>query len=117
MKRLLVFLLLFPVLGAVAFYAITYALTGAALDSGTGPVFMFLVLITPGLFFGLLDWLVAKTSLPIVAATTLLVYGLTVAALAWALGPSMAVLALGLIGAVPAGVCSWMSNGEIAETA
>ncbi len=115
MKRLFIFLLLFPALAAAAFYAITYMLTGAALDSGTGPVFMFLVLIAPGLFFGLLDWLVAKTSLPIVIATTLLVYGLTMTAMAWALGPSTAVLALGLIGAVPAAACSWMSNREIAE--
>ncbi|MGM4885378.1 hypothetical protein AB7813_06915 [Tardiphaga sp. 20_F10_N6_6] len=110
MKRLLIFLLLFPAVATVAFYAVTYVLTGAAVDSGTGPVFMYLVFIVPGLLVALLDWLIARTSMPAVMTTTLLAYGLSVLAMALLLGSSKQLVALGLIGAIPAAVCSWLSN-------
>ena len=112
MNRFLIFPLLFPAIATASFYAVLYSLTGAALDSGSGPVFMYLVFIVPGLLVALLDWLVAKTSAPAVIATTLLAYGLSVLALAWALGSSQQILALGLIGAIPAAVCSWLSNRQ-----
>jgi hypothetical protein len=88
MNRFLIFLLLFPAVATASFYAVTCILTGAAQDSGLGPVFMYLVFIVPGLLVALLDWLVAKTSIPAVIATTLLTYGLSALALAWALGSS-----------------------------
>ncbi|WPO40037.1 hypothetical protein [Tardiphaga sp. 42S5] len=110
MKRLLIFLLLFPAVATVAFYAVTYVLTGAAVDSGTGPVFTYLVFIVPGLLVALLDWLIARTSMPAVMTTTLLAYGLSVLAMALLLGSSKQLVALGLIGAIPAAVCSWLSN-------
>jgi hypothetical protein len=110
MNRFLIFLPLFPAVATASFYAVTYILTGAAQDSGTGPVLMYLVFIVPGLVVAVLDWLVAKTSIPAVIGTTLLTYGLSVLALAWLLGSSQQILALGLIGAIPAGVCSWLSD-------
>jgi hypothetical protein len=110
MNRFLIFLPLFPAVATASFYAVTYILSGAAQDSGSGPVFMYLVFIVPGLLVAVLDWLVAKTSIPAVMATTLLAYGLSVLVLAWALGSSKQILALGLIGAIPAGVCSWLSD-------
>jgi hypothetical protein len=110
MNRFLIFLLLFPAVATASFYAVTYILSGAAQDSGLGPVFMYLVFIVPGLLVALLDWLVAKTSIPAVIATTLLTYGLSALALAWALGSSKEILAIGLLGAFPAAVCSWLSN-------
>jgi peptidoglycan/LPS O-acetylase OafA/YrhL len=112
MNRLLIFLLLFPAVAAASFYAVMYILTGAAQDGGLGPVFMYLVCTVPGLLVALLDWLVAKTSVPAVVATTVLAYGLTVLAMALLLGSSKQIVALGLIGAIPAAVCSWLSNKQ-----
>ncbi len=112
MKRFPIFLFLFPAVATASFYAVLYLLTGAALDSVFGPVFMYLVFVGPGLLVALLDWLVAKSSVPAVIATTLLTYGLSLLAMAWALGPSKQILALGLIGAIPAAVCSWLSNKQ-----
>ena len=57
MNRFLIFLLLFPAVATASFYAVTYILSGAAQDSGLGPVFMYLVFIVPGLLVALLDWL------------------------------------------------------------
>jgi hypothetical protein len=105
-NRFLIFLLCFPAIATASFYAVMYVLTGAAQDGGLGPVFMVLVFIVPGLLVAGLDWLVAKTSVPAVVVTTLLAYGLTVLAMALLLGSSRQIVALGLIGAIPAAVCS-----------
>ena len=112
MNRFLIFLLLFPAVATVSFYAVVYALTGAVVDSGSGPVLMYLVFIAPGLLAALFDWLVAKTSIPAVIATTLVAYGSSVLVLGGALGSSKHILALGLIGAIPAALCSWLSNRQ-----
>lgn len=109
MNRFLIFLPLFPAVATASFYAVTYIVSGAAQDSGLGPVFMYLVFIVPGLLVALLDWLVARTSVPAVIGTTFLAYGLSVLAMALLLGSSKQTLALGLIGAIPAAVCSWLS--------
>ena len=110
MKRLLIFLVLFPAIATAAFYLVTYILTGATQDSGTGPVLIYLVFIVPGLLVALLDWLAARSSVPAVIITTLLTYGTTVLVMALLLGWSKQVLALGLICAIPAGLCSWLSG-------
>jgi hypothetical protein len=110
MNRFLIFLLLFPAVATASFYAVPYILTGAAQDSGLGPVFMVLVFIVPGLLVAGLDWLVAKTSVPAVVATTVLAYGLTVLAMALLLGSSKQIVALGLIGAIPTAMCSWLCH-------
>jgi xanthine/uracil permease len=110
MKRLMIFLFVFPAIATVTFYAVGYTLTGASQDSGVGPVVMYLGLIVPGLVVALIDWLVGKTFAPVVVATTLVTYALSVLALGWALGPSLQTPALGLIGAIPAAVCSWLNQ-------
>jgi hypothetical protein len=48
--------------------------------------------------------------MPAVMTTTLLTYGLSVLVMALLLGSSKQLVALGLIGAIPAAVCSWLSN-------
>jgi hypothetical protein len=72
---------------------------------------MYLVSIGPGLVLALVDWLVAKTPIPAVIGTTLFAYGALVLFLAWD-GSAKDILALGLIGAIPAAVCSWLSSGK-----
>ena len=110
MKRFLIFLLVFPAVATAAFYVVNYILTGAAQDGGVGPVVMYLGFVMPGLLIAVLDWLAGKTSAPAVVATTVLAYGLSVLALALLLGTSKQIVALGLIGAIPAAVCSWLAR-------
>lgn len=112
MNRFLVFLFLFPAIATASFYAVLYILTGAAQDGGYGPVLMALIFVVPGLMVAWLDGLVARTSVPAVVATTLLAYGLTVLAMVLLLGSSRQIVALGLIGAIPAAVCSWLSHRQ-----
>ena len=66
MKRFLIFLFLFPAVATVSFYAVLYVLTGAVVDSLSGPGIMYLVSIGPGLVLALVDWLVVKTPIPAV---------------------------------------------------
>jgi hypothetical protein len=68
MKRVLIFLFLFPAVATVSFYAVLYVLTGAVVDSLSGPGIMYLVSIGPGLVLALVDWLVAKTPIPAASA-------------------------------------------------
>jgi hypothetical protein len=116
MKRFLIFLFLFPAIATVSFYAVLYVLTGAVVDSLSGPGIMYLVSIGPGLVLALVDWLFAKTPIPAVIGTTFFAYGALVLFWAWD-GSAKDILALGLIGAIPAAVCSWLSgqkpNGRI----
>jgi hypothetical protein len=55
--------------------AVLYVLTGAVVDSLSGPGIMYLGSIGPGLVLALVDWLVAKTPIPAVIGTTLFAYG------------------------------------------
>jgi hypothetical protein len=64
--------------------------------------------IAPALVVALVDWLVSRTRIPIVIATTLFAYGISAFAAAWA--GTIDVLVFGLVGAIPAAVCSWLSN-------
>ena len=83
MKRLPIFLFLFPAVATVSFYAVLYVLTGAVVDSLSGPGIMYLVSIGPGFVLALVDRLVAKTPIPAVIGTTLFAYGALVLFLAW----------------------------------
>jgi len=110
-KRFLIFLFLFPAVATVSFYAVLYVLTSAVVDSLSGPGIMYLVSIGPGLVLALVDWLVAKTPIPAVIGTTLFAYGALVLFWAWD-GSAKDIFALGLISAIPAAVCSWLSSGK-----
>ena len=109
MKRFLIFLFVFPAITTVSFYAVIYVLTGAVVDSLSGPGIMYLISIGPGLVLALVDWLFAKMPIPGVIGTTLFTYGISVLFLAWD-GSAKDIFALGLIGAIPAAVCSWLSR-------
>jgi len=54
---------------------VLYVLTGAVVDSLSGPGIMYLVSIGPGSCSRWWDWLVAKTPIPAVIGTTLFAYG------------------------------------------
>lgn len=110
MKRFLVFVFLFPAIAAASFYAVLYILTGATVDSLSGPGIVYLVSIGPALVLALVDWLFAKTPIPGVIGTTLVAYGVAVLAVALAGVIVEGILALGLVGAIPAAVCSWLSR-------
>jgi hypothetical protein len=109
MQRFLIFLFLFPAVATVSFYAVIYVLAGAVVDSLSGPGIMYLAAIGPGFVLAWVDWLVAKTPIPAVVGTTLVAYGALVLFLAWD-GSARYIFALGLIAAIPAAVCSWLSG-------
>jgi predicted exporter len=110
-KRFLIFLFIFPAIATASAYAVIYILTGAVVDSFSGPALVYLASIGPGLVAAVMDWLVAKTRIPAVIGTTLCVYVALVLYLAWD-GSANYISALGLIGAIPAAVCSWLSRNR-----
>ena len=111
MKRFLIYLLLFPAIATVALYAVLYILTGAVVDSLSGPAFCYLMFIGPALVVALVDWLVSRTRLPGVIATPLFAYGVSALSAAWA--GTIDALVFGLVGAIPAAVSSWLSNRRV----
>jgi hypothetical protein len=116
MKRLLIFALLFPALATIAFFAVIYALTGAEVDSVSRPALLYLIFIGPALLVALTDWGLARTAMPAVLTTTLLIYGVSVLAIGWLIGVSPQIAALGLIAGIPTAVCSWLSNRRAVAT-
>ena len=113
MKRFLVFLLLFPAVTTVSCYAVLYLLTGAVVDSLSGPALVFVVSIAPALVVALVDWLMAKTPIPAVVGTTLFAYGAMVLFWAWD-GSARYIFALGLVSGIPAAICSLLSRDRTA---
>jgi hypothetical protein len=111
MKRFLIYLLLFPAIATVALYAVLYLLTGAVVDSLSGPAFCYLMFIGPALVVALVDWLVSRTRIPSVIAPALFAGGVSVVAAAWA--GTIDVPVFGLVGAIPAAVCSRLSNRRV----
>jgi hypothetical protein len=112
MKRLLIFLLLFPAIAGAAFFAVLYVLTGAEPDSLSGTGFAYLLFVAPALLLAVVDWLFAKAPIPAVVGTTLFGYAAAVlsATMLWHRGLDEATLTAGLVGAIPAAVCSWLSK-------
>jgi hypothetical protein len=111
MKRFLIFLLLFPALATASFYAVLYILTGAVVDSLSGPALCYLVFIVPALVVALVDRSASRLGvIHGVIATALFAYGVSFLTVACALGLHNVILAFGLVGGIPAAVCSWLSN-------
>ena len=109
MKRFLIYLFLFPAIATASLYAVLYILTGAVVDSLSGPAFVYLMFIGPALAVALVDWWASRLGvIPGVIATTLFAYGVSVLAVAWAGTRDVSVL--GLVGGIPAAVCSWLSS-------
>jgi hypothetical protein len=111
MKRFLIYLLLFPALATVSFFAVLYILTGAVVDSLSGPATVYLAFIGSALVVALVDWFAARTRVPGIIAATLFAYGAAVLAVTWA--GTIDVWVFGLVGAIPAAVCSWLSNRSV----
>lgn len=111
MKRFLIYLVVFPAMATAAFYAVLYILSGAVVDSLSGPAIVDLVFIAPALVVALVDWLAARRgAFHGVIAATLFAYGALALAAAWA--GTVDVPVFGLIGAIPAAACSWLSMPE-----
>jgi hypothetical protein len=110
MKRFLIFLFFFPGVATISYYAVLYALSGTVPDSVAGVGLICLISIGPALLIALVDWSVTSWLKIGVVGTAFVAYGISVVYLAWALGVSKEILALGLIGAIPAAVCSWLSR-------
>jgi hypothetical protein len=108
MKRFLIYLFLFPAIAAISLYAVIYILTGAVVDSLSGPAFVYLMFIGLALVVALVDWLVSRTRISGVIAPTLFAGGVSV--LAAASAGTIDVPVFGLVGAIPAALCSWLSN-------
>ena len=112
MKRLLIFLFLFPAIATAVFYAVIYILSGARPESRRGTGAAYRARTIPALVFASVDWLIAKTRVPGDIGTTLVVYGIAVlaAALLFGHGLGKETWMLGLVGGIPAAVCSWLSQ-------
>lgn len=73
MKRFLIYLFLFPAIATASLYAVLYILTGAVVDSLSGPAFGYLMFIGPALVVTLIDMSASRllSVVPGVIATTL----------------------------------------------
>ena len=109
MKRVLIFLFVFPAIAAAVFYAVLYVLTGAVPDSLSGTGVMVLVLMGPALVIAGVDWSSARLKLGVIGTA---LFGFAAAALfaelAWEQGFTKEVFVFGLVGGIPAAVCSWL---------
>jgi hypothetical protein len=112
MKRFLIYLLLFPAIATVSIFAVLIILVGAYPDSLLALWHGYLMSIGPALVVALVDWFAARLGgIRGVIATTLFAYGVTVLAVVWA--GTIDVWIFGFVGAIPAAVCSWLSNRSV----
>jgi hypothetical protein len=89
---------------------VLYFMSGAEPDSLSGAGFAYLLFVGPGLVFALVDWLVAKSPVPVIGTTIVGFWALVLAALLlWDRGFDRETMTFGLVGAIPAAVCSWLS--------
>jgi hypothetical protein len=114
MKRFQIYLFLFPAIATASLYAVLYILTGAVVDSLSGPAFGYLMFIGPALVVALVDMWASRLLgvIPGVIATMLFAYGVSVLTVAWAVTRDVSrdVSVFGLVGGIPAAVCSWLSS-------
>ncbi|MEW6767838.1 MAG: hypothetical protein AB1342_07385 [Pseudomonadota bacterium] len=117
MKRFLIFVCLFPALAVAALAAWisiqlwilpdnpeVYKLVGWA----------YVVCAVPALSLAFADTVLRRTRIPAVIGTALLGYVIAFGVALWIFdhGLVQRILTFGLIGAVPAAVCSWLSNDK-----
>ena len=116
MKRFLIFSLLFPGIALAVSFALLSMAMGMFPDNPQAlPVVAgwgYVVGVVPALVCAVVDLLLRKTRIPAVIGTTLVGYGIVILAgltiFDW--GLIGRILAFGLIGAIPAAMCSWLSN-------
>ena len=115
MKRFLIFIFLFPGIATVVLFAFISIGVGALPDNPQA-IFVvgwgYVVGVVPALVCAVVDLLLGKTRIPAVIGTTLVGYGIAILAgltiFDW--GLIERILAFGLLGAIPAAVCSWLSG-------
>jgi FtsH-binding integral membrane protein len=115
MKRFLIFALLFPGIAVAVFFA-WFSMEMSMFPDNPQALFVvgwgYVVGVVPALVCAVVDLLLRKTRIPAVIGTTLVGYGIAILAgltiFDW--GLIGRILAFGLIGAIPAAVCSWLSN-------
>ena len=115
MKRFLIFIFLFPGIATVVLFAFISIGVGALPDNPQA-IFVvgwgYVVGVVPALVCAVVDLLLGKIRIPAVIGTTLVGYGIAILAgltiFDW--GLIERILAFGLIGAIPAAVCSWLSG-------
>jgi len=117
MKRFLIFVFLFPGMAIAVFFALISIWLWVALpDNPEGALLLvgwgYVVGVVPALLCAVVDLFLRKTRIPAIIGTTLVGYGIAVlAALTiFDYGLIGKILAFGLIGAIPAALCSWLSN-------
>ena len=115
MKRFLIFALLFPGIALVVFFALLSMAVGVFPDNPQALFVVgwgYVVGVVPALVCAVVDLLLRKTRIPAVIGTTLVGYGIAILAalMIFDWGLIGKILAFGLIGAIPAAVCSWLSN-------
>jgi hypothetical protein len=117
MKRFLIFVLLFPGIATAVLFALISIGVGALPDNPEA-IFVvgwgYIVGLIPALVCALVDLLLGKTRIPPVVGTTLVGYGIALLAglVIFDFGLFGRILAFGLIGGIPAAVCSWLSGGD-----
>jgi len=115
MKRFLIFALLFPAIAVAEFFALLSMALGMFPDNPQALFVVgwaYVVGVVPALICAVVDLLLRKTRIPALIGTTLVGYGIAILAgltiFDWGLIGK--ILVFGLIGAIPAAVCSWLSN-------
>ena len=111
MKRFLIFVFLFPGIATAVFFAlVTIAI--ALPDNPEVVGWGYVVGVVPALVCAVVDLFLRKTRIPAIIGTTLVGYGIAVLAglTIFDYGLIGKILAFGLIGAIPAALCSWLSN-------
>jgi len=115
MKRFLIFVCLFPGIATAVFLALLSIAVGALPDNPAA-VFLvgwgYIVGVVPALVCAMVDLLLSKTRVRGIIGTTLVGYGIGVLLSLVVFDYRLIgrIMAFGLIGAIPAAVCSWLSN-------
>jgi hypothetical protein len=115
MKRFLIFIFLFPGIALAVLIAFVSIGVGAFPDNPEVVVLVgwgYVVGVVPALICAVVDLLLRKTRIPAVIGTALVGYGIaTLVALTIFDGSDTGMfLAFGLVGGIPAAVCSWLSG-------
>ena len=117
MKRLLIFMALFPPLVAVAF--IVLDASDVPTRGHVGEMLLFFLFVSgfaylwavvPSWVLAGVDWALSEKPLYLRLAATMILAGIIAVLFARALGQTYEVLKFAAIGAIPAAICSWLSE-------
>jgi hypothetical protein len=119
MKRFLIFTVLFPPLALIVFVAPDAVSSRDFMEVGLlvwmlG--FAYLFAVVPAWLTAGVDWALSATPFYVRLVATMVVAAILAELIARSLGQRGEVLNVGLMGAIPAAVCSWMSREEQKES-